>query len=322
MTILAAAARIFRDWLGVPVAAITLVTAFFYPAAGTILGWFGRDRASISAQLFNVDHVNVGLDDQPASSRVDKVAEHEGLLRGQLVNDGFSVASIVSNFSCTGADQPDGRIVYTFSFYDPQKGTKLFPEIPARSTLSFFGRLIDANIYTEATRPVPGPKKCTFSYFDKYGFVQPTIFEINDRQAAMLGMLVVQEESVEWRNKYCEGMITRLPLSGKDVADCVDETHVFAIEPSYRWTAAIGRSLSYAKSFAELARSSQNTKTPGLILVCDPDNTDCNAERRAATGGLDQLKLSARLWLCSAKDSALKDCEQIDFPRRAKSEHQ
>jgi hypothetical protein len=65
---LGGAARAFRDWVGIPAAVATLVTALFYPAMGTVLGWFHQDRASLSAQLFNTDIINVG-DDEPISLR-------------------------------------------------------------------------------------------------------------------------------------------------------------------------------------------------------------------------------------------------------------
>ncbi|RXH25485.1 hypothetical protein XH84_31305 [Bradyrhizobium nanningense] len=127
-----------------PAAIAALITAFFYPAVGTVLGWLQRDRAAVTVHVFNRDIVNVGLDDQAASNRVDRVANYESLLRGQLVNSGFSVASILSNFACAGETWSNEREIYTFNFHDVQRAQRRFPRClhgqPYRSSVALHMR--------------------------------------------------------------------------------------------------------------------------------------------------------------------------------------
>ncbi|MDA9435419.1 hypothetical protein XH88_27165 [Bradyrhizobium sp. CCBAU 51627] len=294
-----------------PAAIAALITAFFYPAVGTVLGWLQRDRAAVTVHVFNRDIVNVGLDDQAASNRVDRVANYESLLRGQLVNSGFSVASILSNFACAGETRSNEREIYTFNFHDVQRGTKAFPEVPTRSTVSFFGRLTHAQTY-----PVNGmfssvqPKHCQFTYYDKYGLVQPPLsLSLTDSQVALLKTMVPRDEPGEWRGKYCEGKIPDMAVSDRSKADCVGGNHVIAIEASYRWPVAVSRSLADAKSFSDVSGS---RKLPGAILVCDDDCASASAEASVA---LTDLGVPLTTWWCKQDSRALKDCERKDFPK-------
>jgi hypothetical protein len=308
------AAGIFRDWVGIPTAVATLVTAFFYPAVGTVLGWFHWDRASVSVTLFNTDVINIGSDDRAAFSRVDKIIAYERILRGQLVNNGFSTASLNSNFRCAGQNVKNGRMVYTFAFYDPRQQIKIFPELAARATLSFFGRLTGAGVYLEKDAlSAPGPKQCTFDYFDKYGFrYQPSILNISDSQVKEIDDLSREDESVDWPEQYCKGMVTKMRLADKVTADCVSGSHVIALEPSYSWNMALSRALSDAKSFMELTKS-QAQRTPGIVLVCTK-YSDCGEDKKQTIEALSNLGIPSTAWWCGDGRSGLKDCERLDFP--------
>ena len=282
------AAVTFRDWIGVPAAVVALVTAFFYPAIGTILGWLGRDRAAITIKLFNPDVMNVGLDDQAGANRVDRVTIRDSLFRGQLVNDGFSLGSVQSTFFCTGPKQPSGRLIYNFSFHDPSRGTKAFPEAPPRTTVSFFSRFRNSQPYEKPNDPFPplDPQKCRFTYSDKFGTAPPLILDLTADQVRILANMARQDDSEAWIEKYCEGMIPNVILSENSRADCLSGTHVIAVEPANRWAAALNRSLAYAKSFSELT---QTRRSAGIILVCYDD--DCRTDPGEAVAAFASLDI-------------------------------
>ena len=174
--------------------------------------------------------------------------------RNQPVRAGYSLASVRSTFFCRGPDQPDGELIYTFSFHDPQKGIKIFPEVPVRSTLSFFGRLTHSRTYAPGIFLNIGPKKCSFTHYDKYGSVRPHILSLSDEQMRDLQGMIREDEPAAWRERYCIGMLTNVALPNGGKADCVSGTHITAIEPSYRWISAVSRSLSYAKTLPRRGR--------------------------------------------------------------------
>ena len=308
------AAGIFRDWVGVPLTVVTLLAAFFGAAQGTVLKLLNLDRAAMSAKLFDADIINIGLDDQLLSNQVDKVTKHEGVVRGQLINDGYSLASFRPNFRCTGPQQKDRRMVYTFKFYDLQKGGKVYPEVAPRSTLSFFALLTGASEYSETQFPAAGPKKCSFDYFDKYGRVDMKV-DLSDQQISLLDTTIVRDEPAELRNRFCAGLVTELAVANKVTADCVSDTHIIAVEFSYSSTDAIGRAMSYARHFADLSKS-QTQRTPGVILVCDPKISSCEKDRHQTIEGYRLLGLSATAWFCLKEHTALRNCKRVDFPER------
>jgi hypothetical protein len=303
------AAAIFRDWVGVPVAIVALVTAFFYPAIGTVLGWLGRDRAAITIKLFNPDVVNVGLDDQAGANRVDRVTMRDSLFRGQLINDGYSLGSVQSTFFCTGPKQPAGRLIHNFSFHDPSRGTKSFPEVAGRTSVSFFARHRDSGVYQTPNDPFAPlePNKCMFTYSDKFGAAPPVILDLTKQQVSILPSMARRDDSEEWIEKYCQG-IANVILSDKNKADCLSGTHVIAIEPTNRWAAALSRSLAYAKSFSELT---QTRRSAGIILACYDD--DCGTDSGEPTAAFKSLGIPLTVWWCKPSHGALKNCERKDF---------
>ncbi|MCA1398406.1 MULTISPECIES: hypothetical protein [unclassified Bradyrhizobium] len=175
----------WRDYITLPTAVLALVAALYTPIAETVRGLLGWDRARVIAFLLNPDVVNAGLDDRGAGKRVDVVTEYDSLLRVMLINEGYALTTLSSSFLCTGKDEGDSRMVFRFTFYDPKTQTKHFPEIAAGASVGLFGRLGEAQPYKISDRSIPGPRKCSFSYYDKYG---PKVFErdINEAQENIL----------------------------------------------------------------------------------------------------------------------------------------
>ncbi|ESX80000.1 hypothetical protein X757_03275 [Mesorhizobium sp. LSHC414A00] len=170
---------------------VALVVALYNPIADTVRAWLGWDGANIHGYLLNPDTINIGLDDKPPGQRVDTVTQYEKLLRVGMINKGYSIATLSSNFVCTGENQKEGdkRYVFSFDFYDAKDQIKLYPEIDAQSGTAFIGKLSGAQLYTEAEVGVAGPNKCTFAYFDKYGF-HPLLLDLGVDDAEMLSSLL------------------------------------------------------------------------------------------------------------------------------------
>lgn len=178
-----------RDYVALPTAVLALVAALYTPIAETVRGWLRLDGANIFGYLLNPDIVNVGLDDRSADKRVKEVTEYEPLLRVLLINRGHALTTLMSNFVCTGKQENDSRMVFTFSFYDPKSQVKQYPELAAAASSTFFGRLSDAQPYTTAERPAAGPSKCSFSYYDKYGGKQFLMDITAGQEKTLLGLV-------------------------------------------------------------------------------------------------------------------------------------
>lgn len=309
-------AAVFRDWIGVPVTLATLITAFYYPAVGAVRGWLGTDRASLSLQLLNPDLQNVGLDDKPPGSRVDEVSEYENLLRGQLLNSGYALASVASHFTCTGPLLPDQkRMVYLYNFYDVQRGVKIFPEVGPRTAISFFARNTYARAHDEKDLPAAGPSKCEVIYFDKHtrNKVGRATLDIADRDD-LLQDIGKTNKKEQWLTTFCQGdRVSGMTLNEKVKADCISATHVMALESADRLTLAITRALSAARAFAELT-GGKTEKTPGIVLVCDQDETTCMEERERSFKEVGLIGVALRAWHCHAVGTRL-GCEFRTFPR-------
>lgn len=178
-----------RDYVTLPTAVIALVVALYTPIVETVRGWLRWDGANVSGYLLNPDIVNVGLDDRSPDKRVRKVTEHERLVRVLLVNRGHSLTTLMSNFVCTGRQENDSRMVFTFGFYDPKNQRKQYPELAGSTSSTFFGKLHDAQPYKKTDFPATGPSKCSFGYYDKYGAKQ-FVMDMTENQEKILLSLV------------------------------------------------------------------------------------------------------------------------------------
>jgi hypothetical protein len=176
----------WRDYITLPTAVLALIAALYTPIAETVRSLLGWDRANVVAFLLNPDVVNAGLDDRGPGKRAEVVTEYDSLLRVMLINRGYVLTSLSSNFFCTGKDEGDSRMVFQFTFYDPKSQTKHFPEIAAGVSVGLFGRLGEAQLYKISERRIAGPSKCSFSYYDKYG---PKLF-VRDITPAQENMLL------------------------------------------------------------------------------------------------------------------------------------
>lgn len=182
-----------RELVTLPTAVIALVVALYNPIADSVRKLLHWDGANLSGYILNPDTINVGLDDRPAGQRVTKVTQYENLLRVGLSNGGYSLATLSSNFACTGDQEGDKRYVFSFDFYDPKDQKKVFPQIDGQSATALIGKLNDAELYTEAELGLAGPRKCSFGYFDKYGHDHPPlVVDLSDEDLKTLKSLIGQ----------------------------------------------------------------------------------------------------------------------------------
>lgn len=306
-------AEAIRDWIGFPAAVIAAVLAFYTPAATTVSRWLGQDGAVLAATLFNTDVINVGHDDTPALQRVDKITQYESILRGSLINDGYSAASVGSNFICTGPLNEDGtRTIFTFDFFDPQSQTKQFPSVEARSSIQFFARLDHAMPYTEQEFTTARPMSCQFGYFDKYGGVSALIIDMTGDQLRSISSLVNEDQTSEQRSRFCGTAISGFGLGGDIVADCVTGSHVSIIEPSYLWQRALSRALASTATYNRQL-SPPTPARPGVILLCNPDASNCDADTEAFRLVAKTLSVPLTAWLCPPDSENIGGCKREDF---------
>ncbi|PBB51922.1 MULTISPECIES: zinc ribbon domain-containing protein [Mesorhizobium] len=307
-------AEAVRDWIGFPAAVISAILAFYTPAETTIRRWLRQDVAQLSATLFNTDVINVGHDDMPAQDRVDKITEYESILRGSLNNAGFSTASLLSNFLCTGSVNEDKtRTIYTFDFFDPQSQTKQFPSVDAKGSMQFFGRLDHAMPYSDEQFATARPKSCQFGYYDKYGIRPLLVIDIDDDQLREIAGLVHEVKTAEQRDRLCADSIRGFALGGGLVADCLNGTHVSMIEPSYLWQRGVKRALTSAAAYNRQIHSTSPPR-PGIILTCDPQASDCDADAVAFRATAGSLGSSLTAWFCPPDAESLAQCTKEDFP--------
>ncbi|MER9070927.1 hypothetical protein NKH84_31185 [Mesorhizobium sp. M0902] len=307
-------AKLVRDWIGFPAAVAALLTAFFTPTVAAMLSWFDQDRAYVTAELFNPDIVNVGLDDRGVSDQTDRVTQYISLIRVGGKNTGYSTASIRSNFRCALQTSDGAGMDYYFDFYDIQSQRKFFPTLDAGQSIITFGKLTGSQEHDSAT----GMNTCEFSYVDRYGPRPPYIVSLSDRARSEIAGLAIGDEQAELQSQFCAGMVTQMRLSDKTIADCVNDTHAIAIEPIYLWKSAVARAMQFSTAFGTMT-GQQSKRAAGAILVCNdsPDNckqTDANMLSEMDTA-LSRFQPPITTWFCSSKPGlSLADCTRRDFP--------
>jgi hypothetical protein len=280
----------FRDLIGIPVAIAAVVTAFFNPAYLQILEWRGEDVPAVSASLYKVWPVNIGIDDVQPPQQVDKVTRYETLARGALTNTGYSMASLDLEFVCTDAEAN----AYRFVFVEGQPKVNTFVE--------------------DEVSPTRTPNTCTLVFYDKYGTQEEIEMKVSKEQLLLMSSFSPTDETPEWIEHYCSHIIRNFELDGVS-ADCMSNTHILAIEPIYLWHRAVKRAVRFSALYSRMI-GSQATRRPGLILICNPEYSTCEENVAAMSAFLRDFEPAITAWICRHDDPRPMDtCREMDFSK-------
>lgn len=308
---IASGARFLKDWIGFPAAVIAAIAALARPAVLNILWLLGQDGASLEFKLLRPDYINVGLDDVPIATQGERVDIAIPFYRAALINNGASSATVRSRFKCsTGSG--DGETGGNFYFFDLSTQRRIMNdiEVAAGGTAFVNIALADAGSPADGYPKTRIPEICEFEYSDKYGVRPPFEAPHDVKQSPLMGLGRAEDRRVSARETRCKDIAKGISL-GTESIDCVNATHLFAIEPVYLWERALSRSL---RQVAEFQRVNVGVQlTPGLILDnCGSEGCVLAAQQLAAA--LRDFKPAVSVWLCENEADDLRNCAKTDYP--------
>ncbi|RWM06668.1 MAG: hypothetical protein EOR72_31350 [Mesorhizobium sp.] len=307
-------ARFAKDWIGFPAAIVTAIAALIIPAKNNALALFHQDGARLTMDLVRPDVLNVGMDDTPVAEQPNEISVHIPFLRYTLINNGVSPASIRPELTCSTVENSD-EVTGNFYFLDLRTSKKVLDDIklsPGESvfvnvTLRDSGRKVDGYGSTKES------DTCELRYSDKYGS-QTLVVRRKDGDLNPMSIGGADDSRTALRERYCPNMTRGLRFA-HDPIDCLDEAHLFAIEPVYLWENALQRALTQVSEFRQLTQSG---RTPGLILTgCQEDN--CAQKTQEMLSALHLFTPSLTVWLCPPEKPEISSEKKIDFNRDCKS---
>ncbi|TPN29157.1 hypothetical protein [Mesorhizobium sp. B1-1-6] len=326
---LVAIAKFTRDWIGFPVAVVTAITALIGPARNAVLASFGRDGPTLSLKYVENNIANDGLLDTPIFEQPNEIFRYIPYMRYVLINNGPTSATVETTFSCFHArEHENGFIVGNFYFADlrTQKRIAADPKLGPGESI-----LVDVVVgdISPVESPEPGPKDpvCQLPFTDKYGARTFTFAPVVESDApSLFGLGGAEDRRVALRKKYCLNMTQGLRL-GAEPVDCIDDTHVIAIEPIYLWESALQRALKQSSDFHQLTQGAA-ARTPGLVLTGCPDNPDksCEDKPQEMMQALRTFTPPLTVWQCPPEERGddgpktvdfKKVCRRTDFPLAA-----
>ncbi|MEV8644163.1 hypothetical protein AB0V79_24405 [Mesorhizobium ciceri] len=303
----AAAARIFRDWVGVPGIIVAFALNYWHPTVGAVKRMLGIDHANVAILFLNRDFINIGVNDRAPSNYVEKVDSYEARVRISISNTGYSAASLTPTYWCFLPSGP-----FQYQYYDEITGKPILPVIQAGETKIVFTRVLpnDGSQQPSASKDEAG--KCSFKYLDKYGPTPPTATDAPEDLELISEAALAKE--TDFSSQYCQGMITKVKLTPADTADCVSSTHAIAIERSYRWGIAVQRALAYSADFANMT-AKQSTRQAGLLLICNAQYSDCTKDNAEMSQALAGFEPPITVWTCTeGQATPLNKCNPQEFP--------
>jgi len=168
-----------RDVVTFPTAVIALVIALYSPLNNTIRKALQLDNAVISGALLTPDVLNIANSENNTGHAKKGKFKYIYLLKIMLTNDGYTLASLHSNFQCLALDSVGNRLVYNFNFYDEERLAIEHPELSADNTAIFIAKF-NSPFKEEQSRYRHVPTgKCAIPYMDKYGIGHAIIKDFN-----------------------------------------------------------------------------------------------------------------------------------------------
>ncbi|WP_131803540.1 hypothetical protein [Mesorhizobium sp. LCM 4577] len=305
-------AKFIRDWIGFPAATIAAIAALTGPAWNNVLAWLDMDHAKLDIKFVKADFMNFGLDDRGITEQADEVFVTLPYTRFILSNIGIVPATVRSDFTCVRGNETGD-----FYFIDLNTNKRL----PATFIINP-NESMQVDAVRDSDRPHDNSqhegKLCTLEYSDKHGNrTYPTAMD--DASLFPLDMGSIEDRRIALRAQFCPNMVKGMRLVS-DAADCVDGSHVFAIEPIYLWEKALQRAVAQSVEFHQFTQT--ENRAPGLILTgCDQPN--CAQATAQMMQALHSFTPKLTVWLCPgeyqtprAPDKVVldRDCKNYNFP--------
>ncbi|BCH19670.1 hypothetical protein [Mesorhizobium sp. L-2-11] len=314
-------ARFLKDWIGFPTAVVAAV-ALIGPATNAVLAYRGKDGATLTLKYVGQNIVNIGLDDTPVTEQPNEVFAYIPYVRQVLVNSGLSPATIQTAFTCYRSENGVGQFVGNFYFIDLRMQKRLAddPKLGPGESVLVDIVVRDISPIDTTVMTFPASDTCTLPYTDKYGthtFSFPAALESGT--PSLFSLDAPEDRRVALREKFCPNMVRGLHL-GSESVDCVDDSHVFAIEPVYLWQDGLQRVLRQSGGFHQITQGGA-TRAPGLVLTgCSAPN--CSQQEQEMRQALRSFTPAVAVWLCPpevdgpnapATIDFKKDCPPVEF---------
>lgn len=314
-------ARFLKEWIGFPTAVVAAV-ALIGPATNAVLAYLGKDGATLDLKYVGLNVVNIGLDDTAVTDQVNEVFAYIPYGRYVLVNSGLSPATVQTAFTCYGGKNGEGHVVGNFYFIDLRAQKRLADDPKLGHGESVLVDIVvkDVSDYVAPGMEMPADDTCAIPYTDKYGthnFSFPAA--LKNEAPSLFKLPAPEDRRVALREKFCPNMAQGLHL-GSEAVDCIDNTHVFAIEPVTLWAEALQRALRQSNDFHQITQGGA-TRAPGLVLTgCSADN--CAEKEREMRQALRSFTPAVAVWLCPPEADGpdaprtvdfKKDCPPVEF---------
>lgn len=248
-------------------------------------------------------------------------------MRNVLINNGLSPATIQTAFTCYRNENGAGQVFGNFYFVDLRMQKRLADDPKLGPGESVLVDIVVRDISSVDTSGMTFPLSdtCQLPYTDKYGthaFSFPAV--LDSGTPSLFDLAAPEDRRVALRAKFCPNMVRGLHL-GSESVDCVDDAHVFAIEPVYLWQDGLQRVLRQSGGFHQITQGGA-TRAPGLVLTgCTADN--CAKKEQEMRQALRSFTPAVAVWLCPPEVDGpnapktidfRKDCPPVEFAAAAR----
>ncbi len=296
--------RFAKDWIGFPAAALTAMLAFIGPAKDGFLALIHADGGSLTFVGERLDYINVGTEKLFWSEKYDKVVLNAQFLQGAIDNKGLSQITVRPEMECSRSIS--GKVLnskYGFTEITTVNALKDDFIIAPGETKYVNVVLIEAGSPNEGYTTLLKPGNCGVPYFDKYGS-KIGMFAIDEKKPMPTFLDRASDSRIAEREQFCQGMIMGMPL-GRDPIDCVNDTHLIAIEPVYLWERAVHRVIAQSDEFRKATNGIG--RAPGIILrTCAEPN--CTEAVNTVKQVMSKFTPAVTVWICPGNATGLSDC--------------